>query len=239
MNVKRYGTGSRVFLCLHGWNGTHRTFEPLAAELPRDVSLWCPDLPGDCETLDAVTDDIEALARSFDSVHVVGNCSGALHALLLAERMPVERIVMIDAFAYWPLYFRLFLAPGWGRYAYATAFANPVGRWLANQSLARRRTASTNLTAGFAQADHATTYRYLQMLSGVPSPSRFRGIGAPIEICYGERSFAAVRKSVAMWKEIFPQAREHCLAGAGHLPLLETTAPLRNIILENSHAICR
>jgi pimeloyl-ACP methyl ester carboxylesterase len=194
----------------------------------------------DRQTLAAVTDELQALAETMPRpLRIIGNCSGALHGLLLAERMPVDQIVMIDAFAYWPVYFRLFLSPVFGRYAYLSAFANPLGRWVANASLMQHRQASTNLTEGFSRVDHGATYRQLQLLAGIGSPECFRGIRAKVQITYGENSFAAIRRSTAIWKEIFPHATIHELAGAGHLPLIEAAGQLRSIIFEEKSCIVR
>jgi pimeloyl-ACP methyl ester carboxylesterase len=232
MHVERYGGGDRGFLCLHGWNGSHRTFEPLAEALPAGVSLWCPDMP-DRESLAGITDELQALAATMPPpLRIIGNCSGALHALLLAERMPVDQIVMIDAFAYWPVYFRIFLAPVFGQYAYLSAFANPLGRWVANASVAHHRKSSTNLTEGFSRVDHGATYRQLHLLTGIGSPQRFRSLVANVQITYGTKSFAAIKRSAAIWKDVFPQATTHELAGAGHLPLIEAAGQLRNIVFE-------
>lgn len=230
MRVERYGRGERAYLCLHGWSGNHRTFEPLAPLAPSTASLWCPDIPNG-ETLAAITRQLQAFAEELPQpLRIVGNCSGALHGLLLAERMPVEEILMVDAFAYWPAYFRIFLAPFFGRYAYLSAFANPLGRYLANLSLARHREASTNLTEGFSGIDHEATYRQLRLLSEIGSPERFRGLAASVQIAYGEKSFASIQRSAAIWNGIFPQAARYRLAGAGHLPLLEATGQLSNIM---------
>ena len=237
MHVERYGNGPMAFLCLHGWSGDHRTFEPFANSVPDHATLWCPDLPGCGQspkpvrwTLASVTDEVVRFAKKLPApLHIIGNCSGALIGLMVAERVAVARIVMIDAFAYWPVYFRIFLAKGWGRYAYLTAFANPAGRWLANRSLANHRSATTDLTRGFSQVDHEVTYRYLEMLSEIRSPERFgRTVAARVEIAYGERSISAVRESAARWKRIFPAAREHELDGAGHLPIIEAAAGLES-----------
>ena len=233
MHVERYGTGDHLFLCLHGWSGNHSTFAPLAAQLPAGVTLWCPDIPNGA-TLADVTHQLAAFAVTLPGpLRILGNCSGALHGLLLAERMPVEQIVMIDAFAYWPLYFRMFLLPVWGRWAYMTAFANPVGRWFANLSMARHRTGDTNLTAGFSSVDHAAAYRHLHLLREIGSPLRFRGLAARVDIACGERSFAAIRTSAQIWQEVFPKARQYVLAGAGPLPLLEAAGQVRSIIFED------
>ena len=232
MHIERYGTGGEAFLCLHGWNGSHTTFAPLAEGLPEGVSLWCPDLPAR-DSLDQITTELEAAARAIPGpLRIIGNCSGALHGLLLAERIRAERIVMIDAFAFLPLYFRLFLLPVLGQLAYRTAFANPVGRWAANLAVARHRKDSTDLTEGFRRVNHAETYHQLRLLSGLQSPERFRGVCRDVDIVYGERSFQAVKQSAEIWKRIFPAARDYSLSGAGHLPILEATTQLQNVIFQ-------
>lgn len=228
MNINRYGTGPRHFLCLHGWSGNHSTFAPLASP---GATLWCPDLPA--TSARAITDDLAAIARRIPGpLEIVGNCSGAVYGLLLAQRIGARRIVMIDAFAFWPAYFRVFLAPVWGRWAYWTAFANPVGRWLANRSLASHRTGNTDLTDGFSRVDHTATYRHLEILSAIGPSSQFSGLDAEIDIVFGERTFEAAKRSAMIWSGIFPQARRHRLPGAGHLPILEATEALKRILLE-------
>ncbi len=228
MNVRKYGQGPRHLLCLHGWSGSHTTFAPLADP---EFTLWCPDLPA--TTADGVANGLASLIRRMPGpVEIVGNCSGAIYGLLAAQRVPVARIVLIDAFAFWPAYFQLFLIPVWGRLAYMSAFANPIGRWIANRSLAGHRTEETDLTDGFSRVDHDATYRHLQILSSIGPASQFASARGDIDIVYGERSFAAVRKSAAIWKGIFPRARQFRLDGAGHLPILEATSQLKTILMQ-------
>ncbi|HEV2799003.1 MAG TPA: alpha/beta fold hydrolase [Pyrinomonadaceae bacterium] len=249
MYVERYGAGTReIYFGLHGWSGDHRTFAPLAAHISPDASLYSADLPG-CGrspapaslTLEAVTGEIvEALRDIPDaatpphaSVTLIGNCSGAILGLLAAERIKprINRLILIDPFAYWPWYFRVFVSPRIGRYAYRSTFANPVGRWLTNQSLRKRRTAATDLTDSFGRIDHDVAQGYLALLAEVGDVDRFASLAdVPVEIVYGERTFAAVKKSVALWQSVLPRARAHMLAGAGHLPILEATAQLARIV---------
>ena len=249
MYVERYGAGDarEIYFGLHGWSGDRRTFAPLAAHLPPRVALYSADLPG-CGrspapprlTLDGVTGEIAGAVRGilYDappraSVTLIGNCSGAILGLLAAEQITsgVGRLVLIDPFAYWPWYFRVFVARSFGRYAYRTTFANPLGRWLTNQSLRKRRTATTDLTDSFGRIDHDVAQRYLALLAEVGSVERFASLGRlPIEIAYGERTFGAVKRSVGMWQSIWPRARAHMLEGAGHLPILEATAQLARVI---------
>jgi len=251
MYVKRYGEGEKIYFGLHGWSGDHRTFAPLAANMPRaSASLYSADLPGCGQspalsslTLDSVTDEIVKAvliaAPPGKQITLIGNCSGAILALLAVERIEerVRRLVLIDPFAYWPWYFRVFVTKSFGsfgRYAYRTTFANPFGRWLTNQSLRAHRTAETDLTNSFGNIDHDVAQRYLALLAEVGGIERFAGLRrVPVEIVYGERTFGAVKQSIAMWQQIWPQARARVLAGAGHLPILEATTALSEIVFAN------
>jgi pimeloyl-ACP methyl ester carboxylesterase len=248
MYVERYGAGAReLYFGLHGWSGDHRTFAPLAPHLPEGASLYSADLPG-CgqspapqslnaewvagEIAEAIGNVLDA-ARPRAQVTLVGNCSGAILGLLAAERIKerVSRLVLVDPFAYWPWYFRVFVSRSIGRHAYRSTFANPLGRWLTNQSLRSRRTAATDLTHSFGRIDHDVAQRYLALLAGVGGVERFESLrGLPVDIVYGERTFGAVKKSVRVWQSVWPGARAHVLEGAGHLPILEATEQLARIV---------
>lgn len=235
MYIKQYGEGNEVFVGLHGWGGTQATFAPVAARLPSGVVFFSADLPGYGKSaaprewsLAAITDEVvEEIERlGVGGVTLVGNCSGAILAMLAAQRLgrAVRRLVLLDPFAFVPWYFDLFVSTRFGRYAYYSTFANPVGRWLTNLSLAARRAADSDLTASFTRVHHQTTYRYLQLFAAVGSFRQFGDLRLPIEILYGERTFRAVKESAVMYKSLWAQARLSELAGAGHLPIEEATA---------------
>lgn len=248
MYVKRYGAGEREFYFgLHGWSGDHRTFAPLAAHMPAWASLYGADLPGCGQspaprtfTLESVTGEIVEAVQAVlkdapprAAITLIGNCSGAILGLLAAEQIKgrVRRLVLIDPFAYWPWYFRVFVAGSFGRHAYRTTFANPLGRWMTNQSLRSRRSADTDLTHSFGRIDHDVAQGYLALLAEVEGVGRFESLrGVPVDIVYGERTFTAVKKSVGMWQSVWPQARTRMLSGAGHLPILEATAQLARVV---------
>jgi len=240
MFIERTGTGPRTFLGLHGWSGDHRTFLPVTAKLPEDVSFFSADLPG-CGlsapprewTLSSVADLVaEAIWTLPPPVTIVGNCSGALLGLQAVQRAGsrVSRMVLIDMLAVFPWYFRVFLSRPIGPYAYATTFRNPLGRWFTNLSLRGKRDRHTTLTGGFARVDHAVTYKYLQLFEEYPQPESFQDLDQPIELLHGEKTFRSIRDSVSRWKSVWPQATATCLKGAGHLPIQEATAQLRGIL---------
>lgn len=246
MFVKKHGRGPVAYFCLHGWSGDHRTFDPLVPFLPGQARMYAADLPG-CGAspppahwdLDVITAEIaDEMERCNEPVTLVGNCMGALlgmrAALLRPER--VARLVLIDAFAAWPWYFRVFTAPLWGRYAYRTAFANPIGRWVTNHSLASKRTGESNLTGGFATVRHESALGYLEALGGIRSAKDFAALAAPVDVVFGERSFRAARESAAVWKGLWPWAHVRELQGAGHLPVREASAELSRILFERRDA---
>lgn len=245
MFTKRYGQGERIFFGLHGWSGDHSTFAPLARFLPSDAMIVSPDLPGYGQsrpphewTLEALAEELTGEIEKLDApVTLLGNCSGALLGLSAMELRPrlaerINRMVMIDPFAYLPMYFKLFVTPPFGKYAYLSTFANPVGRWITNLSLKSHRTEETDLTGAFRRVDHQVSYRYLELLTGIDGIQRWAGLHKPVDIVFGERSFGAIKKSVGIWKGIWPQARAFELAGAGHLPILEATEALSRIVFQ-------
>ncbi len=243
MFVERYGRGGEAYFALHGWGGDRRTFAPLAPFVPEHASLYSADLPGCGDSpaprewsVGAVVEEIVEAARVRvpGRVDVVGNCGGAIFALLAAQALGarVGRVVMIDPFAYLPRYFRLFNAGEFGRHAYQATFANPVGRWLTNQSLRGRRAAANDLTASFAETNHEAARCYLALYEEVGVVERFRGFAAPVEIVHGEKTFGAVRKSLALWLDVLPRARVHELKGAGHQPIAEAAAQTARLIFD-------
>ncbi|HZS05043.1 MAG TPA: alpha/beta hydrolase [Blastocatellia bacterium] len=246
MYIERYGSGPEIYLGLHGWSGDHTTFAPLTRLLPAGATLYSVDLPG-CGaspalnelTLESVGKAIAETICSIDSaeITVVGSCSGGLYGLVAARdeeaRKRVKRFVLIDPYAYFPWYFKIFVAKSLGnigRYAYYTAFANPVGRWMTNLSLKKHRTEEAHLTQSFTAVNHAIAYRYLQLLADIPGVEWFGDYQMAIDIVCGEKTFGAAKQSARMWQRVWPQARLHELKGAGHLPIEEAAGQLSGII---------
>ncbi len=247
MHIHRYGHGPAAYVGIHGWGGSHATFEPLASHVPPFASLFAVDLPGygwsppppswsAASVGEAIAEAIHGL--EVHSVTLIGNCSGAIFALLAASHLrprPV-RLVLIDPFAFVPWYFRVFVHPVFGRPAYYTTFANPLGRWLTNISLKRRRTEGSDLTRSFAGVDHEVSLRYLQMLQAMHDIDQFSDVCAHVDILYGERTFAAVKQSLLSWVAVWPEARLIRMDGAGHLPIVEAPLQLASTVFRKTQA---
>ncbi len=72
---------------------------------------------------------------------------------------------MIDPFAFVPWYFRLFLAGGFGRRAYATTFQSAAGRAVTDRILKRMQRSGEDFTRAFESLDHEVTLQYLRLLN--------------------------------------------------------------------------
>lgn len=231
-HLVRHGDGDRVFVALHGWSGSHQSFEPLLAHMPEDVVLLAYDQPGFGRSpsppdwsLDTLVELLERpldVARPFTLVGVSG---GALLCLYWALRLGVrvERIVMIDPFAYMPWYFKLFTLPWAGALLYHLVFGNPMGRMLTNAGLRPHRTTYPDLVGGFRSVRHGDNLNYLRALSVFDRMelSVFSSFRGRVDILYGEKTFAAVRRSLPTFESLFSQVRCIEIPGAGHLPVFE------------------
>lgn len=238
----RYGRGPRTMVGLHGWSGSRESFVPLLPHLPPQFSFYAFDLPGSGESagFEAWSEAavLERLEQVFDAlglrrIELLGVCGGMGFGSRLAARRPdtFSRLVLVDPFAYVPWYLALFTWPMLGAFFYWWTFANPLGRWLTNGALSGRRSRDTSLTDGFRRVRHRDNRGQLCALAesarhDLVELGRFEG---PVDIVYGERTFAAVRRSCDLLLRPYPRARRHLVAGAGHLPMHEAPEELARI----------
>jgi pimeloyl-ACP methyl ester carboxylesterase len=238
----RIGTGPRAVLGFHGWGGGPDSFAPLAGYVPESCSFFWPDLPGygrSAEpthwTLDTILDSVESFADANDlsGAVFVASCVGSPFAIGLAQRRPdlVSRIVLIDAFAYMPVYFRVFTWGVFGQVAYYSTFANPLGRLLTNASLTSKRTADADMTGSFKAIRHRTALRYLKIAAQIDSRALCEGVHVPVDIVYGRSSFQAVKHSAQLLSEFLENGRVHEVR-AGHLPIHEATDEVARFAFE-------
>lgn len=237
--VKKFGSGPYRYVALHGWGGSHDTFLPLSSHVPLSASVEAVDLPGYGDSALPSRWEVSLIAEMVaDSIQpqgaitVVGNCTGGVIGAELARIRPglVERLVVIDPFAFVPWYFSIFLKGSFGRMAYRTTFASPVGRFFTNQAMRGKRTENSDLTASFKRVDHEATHSFLKMMGEHEGPSRYAGLTLPVDILLGEKTFGAVKKSAQLLHETWPQARIHVIPGAGHLPIEEQPEALAEAV---------
>lgn len=243
MHVERYGSGPRVFLALHGWIGGQHSFAALLPYVPADASVFVADLPGFGRSAAPAEWSINALDEALCEVYdalpageftLVGYCTGSLLGLHagLRRQERFKRFVMIDPFAFMPTYFRIFLWGDFGRWAYWSTFANPLGRMITNGALRRHRTNQTDLTGGFSRVDTRVAYEYLKLFGALPTVEVLRGFDRPTTLVCGVKTFKAVKQSLPQWREVWPHAQTVMLENAGHAVIDEAPQRLAEIIFE-------
>ncbi|MFW6053835.1 MAG: alpha/beta fold hydrolase [Persicimonas sp.] len=229
-----HGHGDDVYVGLHGWNGSHQTFEPLADRVPTTARLISLDLPGYGQSTGPTRWNLEAIADQIVStldeeigphtpVSLVGSCSGGVVALFVARLLGArtQRFIFVEPFAFVPGYLRIFLKPAVGRLFYYSAFGNPIGRFITNAALAGHRGDDTDMTASFARGSLEVPLEYLHLFDGIDRAESFADLPGQIELVHGEHTFDAIRESVDIWSEVWPEAVVEQIEGAGHLLLTE------------------
>ncbi|MDH7568595.1 MAG: alpha/beta fold hydrolase [Armatimonadota bacterium] len=243
MYVRVQGSGPRAFLAVHGWAGSHRDYAAIAAALPAGVRFARLDLPGHGRspaptswTPEAIIHPILQAATELHNgpVTLVGFCSGAGLVALAAHQAPevVARLVLIEPLFFVPWYFRLFTLGRFGAMAYGCTFASPRGRALTNGILRTRQRSEADFTAAFAHIDHGVALRYLRLFVTLPRPYRLPPPRASVDVCHGDHTFQAVRRSAALLQAAWPHTRVHRLHHSGHLPLRQAAAQIRQILFE-------
>jgi pimeloyl-ACP methyl ester carboxylesterase len=247
MYAKVHGSGERHFMCFHGWGGDHREFTPLSRYATSGVCMHCVDLPGYGHSAKPANWDLETITqealayldeRNISSASMVGFCSGIGPALTMAKMVPgyVERIVMIDPFAFVPWYFKLFISGGFGRRAYATTFQTSIGRKITDFFLKRLQKSDADFTSSFLDLDHNVTLKYLQMLHQVDLEKEYRGLETDVLILYGQHTFKAVRDSVRIYQNLLPRVTSQELNDVGHLPMVKGARQLAEVIFTEEKA---
>ena len=236
---------------LHGWNGSWDTFEPLVPYMPDDARLISVDLPGYGDspkpaswTLDSIAEailgTIEAIAPG-EPFTLVGSCSGAVVGLYVGRhaKARMKRFVILEPFAYVPIYLRILVFPFFGRLFYWTAFANPFGRWIANTAspASERRhghdgVVQPGLTVGAPPLPPA-------LRQHIPGAHAFEDLDMPKTMVVGEYTFDAVRDSVRIWSDVWGECDVERLEDTGHLILDESPEAVSHHIFKHSQAIAR
>ena len=89
------------------------------------------------------------------------------------------------------------------------------------------------MTGSFSKVNHDAVYAFLQMMSRHEGPKRYRDLSLPIDVIVGEKTFGAVKKSVRMLDDIWPQANVHSVDEAGHLPIEEQSEQVARLVFAN------
>jgi pimeloyl-ACP methyl ester carboxylesterase len=242
---KQVGNGTKIVVGIHGWGGSVGTFLPLEDKIPESHMMINFDLPGYGKStkpnhwnLESIIDDLalELENLGHNTVDILGNCSGALMAILLSQspKLNVNNLYLIDPFAESPWYFRIFINRLIGSYAYSITFQNPLGRIITNLSLIKNRQEDTDMTSSFRDIDKETSISYLRMLISLEGSSAMENINCKPTIINGKNTFKTAKQSVKYYQSIWPNLNQIILPDIGHLPLEENPQEISRIVFDSS-----
>jgi pimeloyl-ACP methyl ester carboxylesterase len=148
ISYKKSGSGPPLVF-FHGWIGNEDTFGPCHAAFARHYTVYRPAWPGYGESSPLSDVSIEALVeigRNFilamgdPPVTLVGNCLGGNIAMELFRRYPglVNRLVLIEMYAFIPWYLHLLLIPRLNVLLYRLLFNSMAGFRFLNSLLTTR-----------------------------------------------------------------------------------------------------
>jgi len=230
--VSRSGEGPPVVL-LHGLLGSGRNWGQVARALARDFHVVVPDLPNHGASPWSERMDYPVLVRAVAGlieaegapVRLVGHSMGGKTAMLLALTRPdlVARLVVVDIapvaydHSFSPLIRAMRAAPlaGAGSRAaiearLAESIPDPAVRALLMHNL-------DSGEGGFRwRPNLAALLAHMDDLIGFPPVADGRVYGGPTLVLAGERSDYVRPEHEARIRALFPVARLHTVAGAGH-----------------------
>lgn len=234
MYLHRYGDGPKLYLGIHGWAADHTTFASLASLMPPDCTILAVDLPGYGNSAPPQRWDWSALSADLhqtlhDAIQdqpfsLIGSCSGAIMGLGALEHttLNLQRLILLEPFAYVPAYLNLFLWPAFGPVAYWSTFANPIGRLITDRATSSRQaTAADTTQQSFAKVDPWVPYKYLAMMKALGSAQRFAHLNLPTHLIFGQKTFQAVKSSITTWRALWPHATATELPELGHMLVQE------------------
>jgi pimeloyl-ACP methyl ester carboxylesterase len=150
ISYKKSGSGPPLVF-FHGWIGNEDTFGPCHAAFARHYTVYRPAWPGYGNSSPlpnfSIEDFVEIgkkfiLSMGHTSATLVGNCLGGNVAMELVRLYPgmVERLIIIELYAYFPRYLQLLLVPGFNKILYRMVFKTRFGFNLLNSFMPLQET---------------------------------------------------------------------------------------------------
>ena len=150
ISYKKSGSGPPLVF-FHGWIGNEDTFGPCHIGFAHHYTVYRPAWPGygnSSPLTDFSIEDLVEIGKNFiqamghTSVTLIGNCLGGNVAMELARRYPgmVERLILIELYAYFPRYLYLLLVPGFNKILYRMVFKTSFGFNLLNSFMPLQQT---------------------------------------------------------------------------------------------------
>jgi pimeloyl-ACP methyl ester carboxylesterase len=234
LHLRRFGGGPRLTLALHPSLAHGGAFRALAALCP-DRTFLCPDLPGHgnskdwdgvADLHDATTLAVTPLLAEHGPADLIGHSFGGTVALRLALAHPaqVRSLTLVEPvlFAAARAADRAAMAATLAPFAAAMAAGDPAAAAAAFQAV---------WGAAYAAMPAAQQAYVVARIPLIPAanpvlwtdaarllrPGGLEGLAMPVSLIRGALSPPVIAAIHAALAARIPQARDHCIPGAGHM----------------------
>lgn len=179
ISYKKSGAGPPLVF-FHGWIGNEDTFGPCHAAFARHYTVYRPAWPGYGNSHPLPEISIEALveigrrfilATGDPPVTLVGNCLGGNIAMELLRRYPelVNRLVLIEIYAFMPWYLHLLLIPLLNVLLFKLLLSSTKGFHILNSLMTTRVAAAGNgiryIEEGFHRTSTGTAIDFIRAVN--------------------------------------------------------------------------
>jgi pimeloyl-ACP methyl ester carboxylesterase len=248
---QRYGDGEHVYVGIPGFGAPHsKSFALMIEQMPEGITFYGIDPPGIGESPDTddwswdavnglVLDAIREIARKEGKpVTLVGACSGSFHALEATrlEQDHVDRLYLIEPFAFFPWYIVPFVTPGVGPTLLYSIFGSPVGRKAFQTALTMAGlTGGYDTMSSFAKVHWRNLYNYLRIYyeASLRGAKVFVTITVPKRIYSGSKTVGAIKESLDIWREVFDAVDVFILDGVGHQVTQEDPQRIAEMVFDD------
>lgn len=244
-------------VCIHGFSGSWRHWEPIVAELAGHHRVVVarlaghaggPALPaGTAVTVTALADQLERDLdeAGLDKVHLVGNSLGGWLSLELSVRGRALSVTALSPALGWrpggsylrTLRFKLVagrkvfsaIAP------YAGTLLEPtwIRRALFNGAMAHSERRPVSDLVAFGRDNLDCSIYFELMESFLSTEAQLGKIDCPVHVAWSERDALIPFEPYGVrFPELIPQARFSTLAGVGHVPMFDDPALVARTVLD-------
>eukprot|EP00792_Barthelona_sp_PAP020_P005891 TRINITY_DN2839_c0_g1_i2.p1 TRINITY_DN2839_c0_g1~~TRINITY_DN2839_c0_g1_i2.p1 ORF type:complete len:290 (+),score=79.58 TRINITY_DN2839_c0_g1_i2:189-1058(+) len=248
--IKRYGSGSSIFVGLHGWAGSYKTFDPIVEYIPPSVSFFCIDLPGygnsdppEAYHIQVIASEVANVISSlgYKDITLVVYCLGGVVALYMAPLIShlLKKIIFMETFAFVPNYWSFLGQTHCGACTYYCIFENSCGSTCFS-SIYNFFDPSANLKEWASGMDHTNSYNWLNAVTDesilnieIVRPQAHRLDNIPIVIAVGANTFEDIPVSAELLLTLWPHAKIIAIPNSSHYPIEENSEFVADLCFMN------
>lgn len=251
LHYESYGDGEKIYVGIPGFGASHhKSFGLMIDHLPAAVKFYGIDPPGvgksespEHWSWDSINALIAQAVREISQkegkpVTMIGACSGSFHAMETSMLAPecVERLYLIEPFAFLPWYSYPFVSPTLGPIMLYSVFGSEIGRKSLQTFLTLMGfTGGFDTMSSFAKVHWRDLYSYLSIYKEASDRGAMAlgQLEMPVRIYTGSRTMQAMKDSIEIWKGILKDVTVFTVDNVGHQVTQEDPERITELLFDD------